>query len=58
MSQPVVSRTLESFVNAIIKKASKFIYMPRSAAEREIVKQDFFAVAGFPGVIGADPMFQ
>ena len=52
VSQPVVSRTLEAFANALIKKASHFIYMPRNNDEKEATKSKFYGAANFPGVLG------
>jgi len=52
VSQPTVSRCVNEFVEAVCKKANQFIYMPRTASERETIKQGFYNVARFPGVLG------
>ena len=52
VSQPVVSKVLDAFVNPMIKNAPQFIYMPRTRRERQEVKQKFYDVANFPGILG------
>ena len=47
-----MSICLNEFVNALVRKAKEFIYMPESASEIDDVKKGFYEVAGFPGVIG------
>ncbi|XP_052286574.1 putative nuclease HARBI1 isoform X2 [Dreissena polymorpha] len=46
-----VSRVVENVTDAIIKHLHEFVVWP-SPAEKERVKQGFYAVAGFPNVIG------
>ena len=52
VAQPTVSKVLTQFVNSITTKASRYIYMSRSREEVAKTKQDFYQLAGFPGVIG------
>ena len=52
VSQPVVSKVLSQFVDAMVKVSEKFIYMPRNQDEKDAVKSGFYKAAGFPGVIG------
>ena len=52
-SQPTVSRILSQFLNSMLKRGPQFIYMPRTAAETSRVKNEFYQVAGFSGVLGA-----
>ena len=51
MTQPTVSKEMSQFVDAITAKASKYIYLPRN---REVakIKNDFYMVAEFPGIVG------
>ena len=53
VSQPTVSKVLDSFINALIKHARHFIYMPRNTDEVDDVKRDFYKIADFPGIVGA-----
>ena len=52
VSQPNVSRILSSFVNAVVDKAPLHIKMPSSSSEIAQLKNEFYQVARFPGVIG------
>lgn len=52
ISQPTVSRVLDSFLSAIVKRVHQFIYMPRNSEELDKVKQDIYKIARFPGVAG------
>uniref|UniRef100_A0A667X6D1 Putative nuclease HARBI1 n=1 Tax=Myripristis murdjan TaxID=586833 RepID=A0A667X6D1_9TELE len=52
VSQPSVSRTVNSVSRALCRKASTFIRFPSSAAEQIQVKMGFFELAGFPNVLG------
>ena len=48
----MVSKVLSQFVDAIIKVAPNYTYMPENSEDRESVKSSFFKMAGFPGVLG------
>ena len=52
VSQPTVSRILSSFVDAVVDKAPLHIKMSSSSSEIALVKNEFYQVARFPGVIG------
>ena len=52
VTQPAVSKVMSQFVDAITAKASNYIYMPRNREEVAKVKNDFYMVAGFPGIVG------
>jgi len=52
ISQPSISRSVKRVSRAIAKLKSKFISMPLND-EIDSVQQEFAAIAGFPGVVGA-----
>ena len=52
VSQPVFSRTLDPFLDALNKKVNEFIYTPRTVAETDEVKKKFYAIARVPGDFG------
>ena len=52
VSQLTVSKCLSAFVEALSKKASSFIYMPRSQAECNETKRGLYGIARFPEVLG------
>lgn len=52
VSQPTVSVVLAAFMDSIIKKASHFIYMPRSRDEILKAKNELYQIASLPGTIG------
>ncbi|XP_061071714.1 uncharacterized protein LOC133105555 [Conger conger] len=52
VDQTVVKRIVELVSDALVAVSDRFIKFPTSAAQKQ-VQQDFLAVAGFPGVVGA-----
>ena len=52
VSQPVVSKTLSQFVDAMVKHSDEFILMPRNQAEINSIKSEMYKDSGFPGAIG------
>jgi len=52
VTQPTVCRCLNGFVEALTYKAFHFIHMPRNQEECNEIKNGFFQIAGFPGVLG------
>ena len=52
VAQPTVSKVLEDFVDALNSRVKDFIFMP-SGRELNASKQQFYAEANFPGVVGA-----
>ena len=50
--QPTVNNISLAFTDCLSKKAKQFIYMPRNRAEEEIIKSEFYGIAGFAGVQG------
>ena len=52
VSQATLSRVLNVFVNSIVSKASRYVYIPRSEEERLRVVYKFKQAAGSPVVVG------
>ena len=52
ISQPTVSKVLSNFMDSLISKKESFIYMPNDS-DAVILKQQFYSLARFPGIIGA-----
>ena len=52
VDKSTVSRVLIQFLDALISKKDQFIKFPRNIAEKNILKQGFYEIAGFPSVIG------
>ncbi|XP_042882922.1 putative nuclease HARBI1 [Penaeus japonicus] len=53
LSQSSVSRIINAVTSAIFNLAQMDIKMPRTRDEIQKTKQDFFAIKGFPNVLGA-----
>lgn len=53
LSQPSISRVINSVTEALFNKAIREIRMPRDPQEIRHTKQDFYTIQGFPSVIGA-----
>uniref|UniRef100_A0A673AUM4 Putative nuclease HARBI1 n=1 Tax=Sphaeramia orbicularis TaxID=375764 RepID=A0A673AUM4_9TELE len=53
ISQSRFSEVLSEVLNAMLRRMAKFIRFPHTQNSLNETKQGFFAVAGFPGVIGA-----
>ena len=51
-SQPVVSKLMKAFTDAMAKKVPELVHMP-TCQELEEMKASFYKVAGFPGVFAA-----
>lgn len=49
-SQPVVSKLMKAFTEAMVKKLPELIYMPTTQNDMEDVTLAFYQVDGFPGV--------
>ena len=53
ISQPSLSRVLTHVLDGIIRLAPTHIKFPYTPQEQFAIKQDFYAIAGFPNTIGA-----
>lgn len=53
VSQSSASRIIEKFTDSLFDQCSDFIYFPSAVEERNIIKQGFYSIKGFPNVIGA-----
>ncbi|XP_069506341.1 putative nuclease HARBI1 [Ambystoma mexicanum] len=53
LSQPAFCKMFNVVLQALLQHMSKFIHFPQTAAELASVKCAFFAIAGFPNVVGA-----
>uniref|UniRef100_M3XJB1 Putative nuclease HARBI1 n=1 Tax=Latimeria chalumnae TaxID=7897 RepID=M3XJB1_LATCH len=53
ISQSAMSNSLTQFLNALVQRAEQYVSFPRSLQQQEQVKREFYAIAGFPYVLGA-----
>lgn len=53
ISQSALSPALSAFLRAMMRRVGQYIHFPQSREEIMETKMDFYAVAGFPNVIGA-----
>ncbi|XP_042302902.1 putative nuclease HARBI1 [Sceloporus undulatus] len=52
ISQASMSRCVANVTEALVERASQFIHFPEDSAFMQQVKDDFYALAGMPGVLG------
>ncbi|NXO80589.1 ALPL protein, partial [Sitta europaea] len=52
ISQASMSRCVANVTEALVERASQFIHFPKDEAAVETLKDDFYGLAGMPGVLG------
>ncbi|NXL78678.1 ALP1 protein, partial [Leptocoma aspasia] len=52
ISQASMSRCVANVTEALVERASQFIHFPKDEATVQTLKDDFYGLAGMPGVLG------